>query len=347
MTRLLRADSRGSILISSLWIVGILALLAVGIGFRAVLELRLNERSMDRLRATYFARAGVFKAQDLLLRDKPAPYDNLYTCGVTFAEGENPERVFGGETNKLDGGSFSIYYDTKGGGKQYGLMDEERRININVAGNKPADVAEFKRMMKSLSSNLTDETVNAILDWQDEDSDPLPGDAEDPYYMNLEHPYHCKNWKFIAPEELLLVKGITPQIFDEIKDSITVWGSGKINVNTAPEKVLNAVFNDDGHYNDLISKIRSFQRGPDLTEGTADDGHFVNIPEDMSQALDLSLPESVRIATLSGFLTTTSTAFRIVSHGTAGNVTRTVTYVVERDRNTATGPLPCRYYHEV
>ena len=36
--------------------------------------------------------------------------------------------------------------------------------------------------------------------------------AEDDYYMSLPEPYHCKNAHFDSVDELLLVKGVTPQL---------------------------------------------------------------------------------------------------------------------------------------
>src|SRR5262249_41429140 len=56
------------------------------------------------------------------------------------------------------------------------------------------------------------EIANSILDWMDADSDPRPGGAEDEYYMALTPPYHCKNGPLDSLEELLFVKGVTPQL---------------------------------------------------------------------------------------------------------------------------------------
>ena len=39
-------------------------------------------------------------------------------------------------------------------------------------------------------------------------------------------------------DELLLVNGMTKDIFERIKDYVTVWGSGMVNINTAGREVL-------------------------------------------------------------------------------------------------------------
>lgn len=42
-------------------------------------------------------------------------------------------------------------------------------------------------------------------------------------------------------EELLLVKGVTPQIYEYICDYITVYGKGEININCAPKRVIESL----------------------------------------------------------------------------------------------------------
>jgi len=58
------------------------------------------------------------------------------------------------------------------------------------------------------------EIVAAILDWRDSDSRSRSehGETEGVYYAKLDKPYAIKDGPFDTVEELLLVKGITPQI---------------------------------------------------------------------------------------------------------------------------------------
>jgi general secretion pathway protein K len=55
--------------------------------------------------------------------------------------------------------------------------------------------------------------VDSIIDWRDCDSDALPNGAEDEYYLSLARPHRAKNDFFDSPEELLQVRGVTPEIF--------------------------------------------------------------------------------------------------------------------------------------
>ncbi len=316
----------GSILVTATWIMAILSLLAMGIGFRASLEVRLSKYHMDRLKARYLAEGGVMKAKELMSKDANS-YDNLYECGISLKSDENPESVFSAASNSLGDGAFSV-----------GLTDEERKININMGKSSP-NVSDFRTMLRRLSPEFTDEAISAIIDWQDADSNiSMPGGAENDYYEGLGHPYKCKNADFEFVEELLLVKGMTRSLFDKIKDHITVYTDGKVNVNTAPALVLNAIIGDDI----LTNNITNIRKGSDGIEGTKDDIWFANLNA------FLNFPETdedrTRLTSLSNYFTVKSSNFRVVSSGSVAKVTKIITCVINMEN--VYSPKELRYYHE-
>lgn len=90
--------------------------------------------------------------------------------------------------------------------------------------------------------------VNSILDWIDEDDLHRAEGAESSYYMALEHPYPAKNQPLESIEELLLIKGITPELYDGgegrpgLVDFLTVSGqSTKMDVNSASPMAFSLV----------------------------------------------------------------------------------------------------------
>jgi len=339
-------NKKGSILITSLWITSILSLLALGLGFRSSIELRLSKYSIEKIQARYLAEAGFYKMKELLSKDGNA-YDNLYECGVTYNSIETPAAVFGFESNNLPGGAFAVYYDREseeGTGYEicYGMMDEDRKLNIDIDRIPLPDKAgEYRRIFGRLSPALTAEIVNAMMDWQDPDSDvTLPGGAEDADYEMLEHPYKCKNKPFECIEELFMVKGMTRAVFDAIKDRVTVYSGGQININTASRETLDALINDDsGVYLPLVNKIVTYRDGADGKEGTKDDGYFMDL-NDISKKVVLDEAESARMASLANYFIFKSDNFRIISRGRLRKITQTVTWIVER------GSGKMKYYHE-
>jgi len=93
--------------------------------------------------------------------------------------------------------------------------------------------------------------LDALADWIDQDEEQRPDGAEDPYYKSLAEPYSCRNGGMAAPEELLLVKGVTPAIVygnqerEGILPYVTILGEdGKVNLNAAPLPVLQALSAD-------------------------------------------------------------------------------------------------------
>ena len=104
----------------------------------------------------------------------------------------------------LGDGAFTLSHPTYGDERRvlWGLDDETSKINVNVA---PKEV--LTRLPR-----VTEEIADSIIDWRDADANPGAAGAEDSYYLALDPPYRCKNQPFESVEELLLVRGVTPEI---------------------------------------------------------------------------------------------------------------------------------------
>jgi len=133
------------------------------------------------------------------------------------------------------------------------MEDEERKINLNnlimSLGKAPNDqnVAVFRRLLEILG--IDPSVADAVLDWLDNDESPRVGGAESSYYMALPYPYKSKNDLFDTVEELRLVRGVTPEVFDKLRPFVTVYSSGKVNINTAPKEILMALSAGQGETN--------------------------------------------------------------------------------------------------
>jgi len=98
-------------------------------------------------------------------------------------------------------------------------------------------------------------------------------------------------------EELLFVNGMTPEVYQSIKNLITTYGSGAVNINTALAQELTFLGMDA----DLIKKIQQYRAGDDGSEGTKDDVLFAGsaaIPAAL-QSLNLS---SVQLTLLNNLI---------------------------------------------
>jgi general secretion pathway protein K len=150
------------------------------------------------------------------------------------------------------------------------IVDEDSKLNFNYAarGTVPANMvvtnqflslvrgAQYDRLFegRDADGNFRDRriTCSSIVDWVDPnvDADPCTPEittaaqtsTEDSFYEGLKQPYHRKNAAFDSLEELHLVRGIDDEFWNTFVDPdpdnpkkriVTVWGSDKINVNTA------------------------------------------------------------------------------------------------------------------
>lgn len=121
------------------------------------------------------------------------------------------------ETNPENMGRFTIIapsLDDEGnpGGFRYGLTDESTRLNLNIL----IFVEVFypgggKQLLMSLPQ-MTEDTAEAILDWIDVDDEVRPFGAESNYYAGMSPAYEAKNGPLDTIEELLLVRGVTPEL---------------------------------------------------------------------------------------------------------------------------------------
>lgn len=83
--------------------------------------------------------------------------------------------------------------------------------------------------------------TQAILDWRDDDDLPRINGAEREQYLDAGMPVLPANRAFDSVDELRHVMGMTDDLFATMRPYLTVAGSGRININAAPEPVLLAV----------------------------------------------------------------------------------------------------------
>ena len=225
--------TKGSVLIAVLWSLFFLAMLAVAINAYVRPQMELSGRLLGKAKMYYLARAGVERAILEIENDITGDYDSLYDLwssnDAAFKKVPFGDGTFSAVKSAPPGGS----------GQEYGLTDEESKININKA---PQNV--LKNLFEKGAGLEADEAsaiADCILDWVDRDDSLHKDGKESDYYEFLADPYPCKNGYFESPEELMLVNGVTRGSFDKIKDIITIYGSGTVNINTAGARVLIAL----------------------------------------------------------------------------------------------------------
>lgn len=268
---------RGSILMVTLWLVAILGLVASALAFHSRTELRLTAFHWDQERLTQTAKLKAAHAATLVENSTGA-----WTLG-TLA-GWNAV-LFPTSDDNIPAPHF--------------VTDETSRINLNTAS---------KEILERLIGYR--DVTAAILDWRDVDSDLSSGGAENDFYQSLSTPYSCRNGPIKSVAELLLIKGMTPELYQEIKNNVTVEGPGTVNINTASMEVLSAL----GASSALVGKILTSRKGPDGVEGTADDVVFINlkgVPDQLAKRWPLTVSDRFSWQGIEDKLTVHGTAVRL------------------------------------
>jgi len=323
-------NSRGVVLVISLWIITIMMLFVLGVGFRMSIEARMTDYKIKGIRNSYLAQAAVNTLKAVLEEDSTDKYD-VFTDGWC-----DSEEFFDCTSDKDLEGSFTVSYtqqDDESGDIAYGAIDEQSMINLNMATKEI-----LTRLLTSGGAEgNAEEIAESILVWRGDASISAGRISEDnTYYGFLDFPYIRKNAEFDSKEELLLIKGIDTDLilYDAIKDSVTVYGTGGVNLNTARDKVLEALGLDRQQG---VAEILTYRRGPDNKIGTEDDGVFESVDYVISDVLSSDSDKAV-MTELNGsaLVGVASNAFR--AHVTASSrdkrVIKKVEAVVSKDADT-------------
>jgi len=187
--------------------------------------------------------------------------------------------IEGREVLQTDGREYSG--KTGNGNYSFSITDESGKLNINTLSENTRIILYNLLVNDGVPEEKADAITDSVMDWKDADELHRLNGAESDYYMSLPASYRSKNNLYDTMEELLLVKGMTPEILfgDEerkgIARLITVYSTAsRINVKTAPKEVLLAI---PGFSSDLADSVITLRE---------------TVPEDILRHIQASLGKS-------------------------------------------------------
>ncbi|MCM8797228.1 MAG: type II secretion system protein GspK [Candidatus Omnitrophica bacterium] len=327
-------DKKGSVLIISLWILTIISLFAIGLGHRSALILKIAEYQKDRLKAYYFARAGLQKAIAELQKDSNG-YDSLDETWSTGKDSMGRPLFKNVEIQKDSGGSFSVQYLYDRTSEMYLCMsDEERRIHIN--GVSDFDKRKVKILLNTLQIDNAEELANTMVGWMDRNS-LIP---------------YAKKQELTVPEELLVVfeyfyknQGLSEYkqkamgTYEKIKDHISLYADNKMNINTASEDALTILIQAFLQINPLVPDIIDEAKRLAQRIIQARSSGIVFDKQDATEVIAklnssgpplTSTQSDIITRLLNNYLTVQSNIFRIESIGMVNNTLRIINIIYDR-----------------
>lgn len=223
----------------------ITVILILSILVAAALELNRASRAdvydaanvSDAVKLYYIAKSGFYGAAALLANSKNE-YDTLRD------DWAHAEILSAQSKSFFPNGQFVVRIDDEQGKVPIQRLVHDGAVDENVRGMllRLLKLPEYK-----LEGNKAEEIVDSIIDWIDENSDVTGQGAESSYYQSLPQPYAAKNAPLDCIEELLMIKGVTGEIYAGTSEKpglaqyVTIYGSGAVNPATAPKLVLRAL----------------------------------------------------------------------------------------------------------
>ncbi len=175
------------------------------------------------------------------------------------------------------------------------------------------------------------ELIANLIDWMDADTERAwrSGGYEDSLYDDIEPPYLTKNADFDSKEEIRLVAGWNDDVFERYADQLTIYGSGKINVNTATDEVLCAVLKafSETVYTDQQCEVTLTELAEYKTMSSFSEAE--NFVSYLETNLGYAPKENMK-----NYLTTRSEVFTVTSTGQVGQTMRTITAVLDFSKKT-------------
>lgn len=191
-----RRHPKGIALVAVLWIVGLLALMAAGVGSSGRTSSHLAFNAVENAKARYLAEAGVNRALRHLLANDP------------------------GVSTYVDGSlnfSFRIQDDVV----VVQIRDEDGKIDVNAAS---AELLAGLLAAVGLERGEAAPAMAArIVDFRDDDNDALPSGAEDPAYQAAGLAEGAADRPLRHLEELRSVLGMTDALFERLRPHVTVF----------------------------------------------------------------------------------------------------------------------------
>jgi len=306
--------TKGSILIVTLFIIFLLSTIALSLSYSMRLKMNLLKRRIERFKSYHIAKGVLFLVFRELEKDKDGnDFDYLKESWFSkFSDNGRPRRLdfYGIEGEKE--GSYKVF-----------ISDEESKININTAS---FDI--FNKLLSNFKGINSRKIAEEIISYRKNKKE-----------LN----------QFYSIYELLMIKGVNKDIFfgkdrndnvapyswensgnsepslsDDngrlilgLKDLVTIYTGGRININTAPFLVLSSM---PGMSPQLAKSLIDERRSEP----------FRNI-EGLKKILGVSEEAYTKI---SKWATVGSDCFRILTVARADNkISRQILVIVDRSKN--------------
>jgi len=222
-------QERGGVLLLVLWVTAALSFVALSTALMVRTEVAATAYRLEAEQARLLAQGAI--EQTLYLMKHP---------GIVDAEGQ---LLYMPGQRRLD-----LAFET--GQASVVITPEAARMNVNTEQSE-----RLQALLRAVgvADQQATEIADAIVDWRSPRTSDV-GTVFDMFYSALPQPYRAAHRRFERLEELLLVKGITPELFygwlerdregrlvrrGGLRRALTVYGyRGPVSLNESPYELL-------------------------------------------------------------------------------------------------------------
>jgi len=209
---------RGIALMLVLWVLTLLSIMVFEFSYTMRIEATIAKNFKEGEKSYYLAQAGINRAIIEIVKTKSTVKKSDESKKSMVGDEEKGETEEEEEESKEWKPSAQPYtFPFEDGECEVKIGDEGGRYNINEIAKKAQRNRKLLTDILEEGCGLEEEErdiiADSIIDWVDKDHNYLLNGAEDDYYESLEDPYECRDGDFVITEELLLVRGVTEEIF--------------------------------------------------------------------------------------------------------------------------------------
>jgi len=232
-----------------LWVTAVLSVIVLEFCFAMRTEVNITQHYKGEVQLYAYAKGGIQRAIAELINKHDAKIQQYRkTHALEEIPPEKKEWI-------TDGRPYLLSYDQGAG--EIRITGEGGKVNINTVTD-----STLRKIIGQLGleGEGRDVVADSILDWRDTDDLHRLNGAENDYYQSLKEPYSCKNANLDSIEELLLVRGVTLDLFygkktkkeggeegekeglPGLRDLFSIYALGEmIDINSAAVPVLRTV----------------------------------------------------------------------------------------------------------
>lgn len=200
-------SDKGVALLMVLWVLMLLTVIVGEFCFAMRTRVNITRNFKESTEAYYIAVAGLNKAIEQTLLQMMTPPRRI----VSVDEGDEAaaDAVIPVEW-RMNTDMPTVAFGS--GEYEIRIENESGKINLNMADR---DLLRGMLANIDIDDEQKDVIADSILDWRDADRNHQINGAEDDYYQSLPEPYECKDGDFDSKEEVLRVRGVTPEIYEQ------------------------------------------------------------------------------------------------------------------------------------